>query len=221
MQARKILLTGDGSHSIFSASGILYHSRHGAVEESRHVFIEAALKYRLADKSHLRILEIGFGTGLNAFLTYLETLSHPCQIQYHTYELYPLSLEEICQLNYPTVIEVPQEQRVFEQLHSSDWERAISISPQFSLQKFQESFISINAVGQYDLIYFDPFAPNDQPEFWEEAFLLKMRNALKPGGVLTTYCAKGVVKRTLRKVGFTVENLPGPPGKREMTRAKV
>ena len=221
MSTPSLFVTDDGSHSVYSPSGVSYHSRHGAIQESRHVFIEAALLYLSQRQRSIDILEIGFGTGLNAFLSFLEGEARGLQLNYHSYELFPLAEEAWRALNYPEQAGAAERRRVFEALHLAPWGNPFSISPAFSLTKHQDSFLNISAEQAFDAIYFDPFAPNDQPEFWTPEFLEKMHRALRPGGVLTTYCAKGYVKRNLRAVGFQVEKLPGPPGKREMTRASV
>ena len=220
MQERRIFTTADGSHSIsLGDSDLTYHSRHGAVQESRHVFIEAGLFFRASTLNSLKILEIGFGTGLNAFMTLLEATRRNWTIHYDTYELYPLSPEQVRLLNYPEILEATSCQEAWEQLHDCPWEQLMTWSPHFHFQKHRQAFQEIDARDQYDLIYFDPFAPEADPPSWGKPFLEQMYRALRQEGVLTTYCAKGVVKRTLKSIGFTVETLPGPPGKREMTRA--
>ena len=213
-------LTDDGSHSLLSSSfGVSYHSRHGAVQETQHVFIEAALLQKLTTASQLNILGIGFGTGLNAYMTYLESRSSPCQINYHAVEAFPITINEARQLNYPETLNAPEQAAAFLQLHECLWDEDIQLSSTFTFQKQLRRFDEINLENFYDLIYFDAFAPSAQPELWEEPLLKKMYDALVPQGILTTYCAKGVVKRQLKAIGFTVEAIPGPPGKREMTRA--
>ena len=128
-------------------------------------------------------------------------------------------MEVVSTLNYPEILQVPNEGPIFSKIHESSWEKAIPISPAFILKKHQKDFLELKAHNQYEVVYFDAFAPNSQPELWGTTMMEKMFTALKPGGVLTTYCAKGVVKRTLKSIGFTIESIPGPPGKREMTRA--
>jgi len=213
-------LTDDGSHSLLSSSfGVSYHSRHGAVQETQHVFIEAALLQKLPHASQLNILGIGFGTGLNAFMTYLESRSYACKIRYHAVEAFPITIAEACQLNYPEMLNVITDADTFFQMHEQPWNEDFQLSDHFTLQKQLRRFDEIEAENFYDLIYFDAFAPSAQPELWEEPLLNKMYKALAPKGILTTYCAKGVVKRQLKAIGFKVEAIPGPPGKREMTRA--
>jgi tRNA U34 5-methylaminomethyl-2-thiouridine-forming methyltransferase MnmC len=217
----ELILTSDGSHSIFSDRyGVSYHSRYGAVQETQHVFIESALQFRAVELSELAVLEIGFGTGLNAFMTYLEALKQSLHISYTTIEAFPLNMDVVRQLNYAHVLDVPEEASVLHQMHAGPWGEMMHLHPQFSFQKEQINFEEIAYADQFDVIYFDAFAPNAQPELWEIPVLQKMYDALRPGGVLTTYCAKGSVKRNFRSLGFEVSALPGPPGKREMTRCQ-
>lgn len=214
-----IFTTGDGSHSIFSKEyGVSYHSKHGAKTETQTVFIDAGLRYKAATTKEISILEIGFGTGLNAIMTLQEAISEGLSIDYTTLEAYPLKDEEIAELNYGKILGTEMEAN-FKKMHQLPWEQKQQLTDNFIIEKQNRKFKSIDFKNQFDVIYFDAFAPTSQPELWEEPLLQKMYDALKPSGVLTTYCAKGVVKRTLKKVGFEIEALPGPPGKREMTRA--
>jgi tRNA U34 5-methylaminomethyl-2-thiouridine-forming methyltransferase MnmC len=214
-----IIQTEDGSNSIQSAKfEATYHSIHGAIQETQTVFIDAALNYKAEIQKELSILEIGLGTGLNAFMTYLEAKKSDLQIQYTGIEAYPIALEVAQQLNYVELLQVPEEQAQFLKLHESpnEW---INLSPRFQFYKQIGRFEDLKEQEQFDIIYYDAFAPSVQPELWEIDLLEKMYQALKPNGVLTTYCAKGVFKRNLKQVGFKVEGIPGPIGKREMTRA--
>lgn len=214
-----IIQTEDGSNSIQSTKfDATYHSIHGAIQETQTVFIDAALMYKAEAQKELSILEIGLGTGLNAFMTYLEATKAGLQIQYTGIEAYPITLELAEQLNYVDLLEVAEEQAQFLKLHTfpNEW---INLSPSFQFYKQIGRFEDLNAQAQFDIIYYDAFAPSVQPELWEIELLEKMYQALKPNGVLTTYCAKGVFKRNLKQVGFKVEGIPGPIGKREMTRA--
>lgn len=214
-------LTQDGSHSIFAEQyGVTYHSRYGAVTESLHVFIDAGLRFKAALKSELNILEVGFGTGLNALLTWREAEKRNLSIRYTGIEAYPLPLEIVETLNYgeqitPSVGGVPD----FMHLHQCAWDRNVKLSGHFSLHKKRIRLEAFRTSQVFDLIYFDAFAPQAQPELWTERIMGLMYKALGPDGCLVTYCAKGDVKRTLKNVGFEVERLAGPPGKREMTRA--
>jgi tRNA U34 5-methylaminomethyl-2-thiouridine-forming methyltransferase MnmC len=214
-----IIQTEDGSNSIQSAQfHATYHSIHGAIQETQTVFIDAALLYKASTQKELAILEIGLGTGLNAFMTYLEAKKAALNIKYTGIEAYPISLEIAQQLNYAELLEATEEQAQFLQLHETpnEW---VALSPSFNFYKQIGRFEDLKEQEQFDLIYYDAFAPSVQPELWEIDLLEKMYQALKPGGILTTYCAKGVFKRNLKQAGFKVEGIPGPIGKREMTRA--
>lgn len=214
-----IITTEDGSHSLESTKfGVTYHSIHGAIQESQVVFIDAALNYQMDKKDALSILEIGFGTGLNAFMTYLEAKKRDLKIEYIGVEAYPIDALTLEQLNYAEELDAITEREALLSMHSATIQ-PISLLPNFSFHQKIATFESLDYKGKFDIIYYDAFAPNAQPELWEESMLVKMFDALKPGGVLTTYCAKGAFKRSLKKIGFTVEALPGPKGKREMTRA--
>ena len=218
---RQIIDTQDGSHSVLAEEfGVSYHSKYGAIQESMHVFIEAGLRYRAATQKELSVLGIGFGTGLNALLTCIEAEKNDLSIHYTAVEAYPLSFDFIQQLNYTQTLGLNPDDNFFTKIHECKWENRVAIHPSFSIIKNKKKFEEIDEESVYDVIYFDAFAPNAQPELWEAPLLEKMYKALRLNGVLTTYCAKGVVKRTLKSVGFTIEALPGPPGKREMTRGK-
>lgn len=214
-----IIQTEDGSNSIQSAKfEATYHSIHGAIQETQTVFIDAALNYKAETQKELTILEIGLGTGLNAFMTYLEAKKSDLHIHYTGIEAYPIALEVAQQLNYVELLQVPEEQAQFLKLHALPNEWA-ELAPSFHFYKQIGRFEDLKAQEQFDIIYYDAFAPSVQPELWEIELLEKIYQALKPNGVLTTYCAKGVFKRNLKQVGFKVEGIPGPIGKREMTRA--
>ncbi len=215
-----LIITQDGSHSVFSEQyGVTYHSRYGAVTESLHVFIQAGLRCKAAVQPRLAVLEVGLGTGLNAFLTWMEAERRNLTVRYTALESAPLSLAEAQAFNYPEHLGLPERRPDFCRLHDCAWERAVRLSAHFWLRKKRMPVQAYRPVQAFDLIYFDAFAPGAQPEMWTEAVLRAMYRALRPEGILVTYCAKGQVKRTLRAVGFEVESLPGPPGKREMTRA--
>ena len=218
-----LFLTEDGSHSVYSDElGVSYHSKHGAIQETQHVFINAGLNFILQQSpTEINILEIGFGTGLNAFMTFLESERQPilATINYFTIEAYPLSIEQVFELNYVEQLEAARYEDVFLKMHSSDWSETHPLSKRFNFRKLLMNFEDIDFQNHMDLVYFDAFAPDVQPQLWEEDLMAKIFNALRLQGALTTYCAKGVVKRTLKTVGFSIESLSGPPGKREMTRA--
>jgi len=212
----EIFVTADGSHSIVSSKfEVPYHSKHGAIQESQHVFIDAGLKQFPTDQS-LSILEVGFGTGLNALLTALENRNRIGKIEYQALEAYPLAPSVIDQLNYCKQLENSED--LFQQIHKGVWEKTLIVTDRFSILKRQMDFLDLKEHHCFDLIYFDAFAPNAQPELWTTDSLGIFINSLKPGGILTTYCAKGVVRRSFESLGCTSERIPGPPGKREMLR---
>lgn len=213
-----LIETQDGSHSLLSGVfGVSYHSRYGAIQESSHVFIRAGLHWKALQTKQLRILEIGFGTGLNAYLTLLETQRLDLKVHYESIEAYPISIGQAAALNYPKILE-PESPTLFMELHTAPIGTVAPVTTNFHLLKEQILFHDIQYAGEFDLVYYDAFAPDAQPDLWEEPMLKKIYDALKPGGIMVTYCAKGYVKRNLKAVGFQVEALPGPPGKREMTR---
>ena len=219
---RQIIKTGDGSTTIHLPDwNEQYHSKHGAINEARHVFIQNGFDYILQQRSYnpLKILEIGFGTGLNAFITYLEAEKRRQNVHYTGVEAYPLKKNEIELLNYPEELSVKEKQEFFIQMHTSDWESEEKISSVFNLIKRQQFFDEIKDEKRFDLVYFDAFGARVQPELWTVEIFKKMFTAIKDNGVLVTYAAKGSVRRAMQQVGFTVERLPGPPGKREMLRA--
>ncbi|MEM9930306.1 MAG: tRNA (5-methylaminomethyl-2-thiouridine)(34)-methyltransferase MnmD [Bacteroidota bacterium] len=223
LEANELILTSDGSHSLRSRRfGVEYHSIHGAIQESRHVFIEAGLRpYLDAGQPEIHVLEMGFGTGLNALLVRQIATAHPdVRFSYDTYEQFPVVPTEVAALNYPQELDVPT--ATFFDLHDSGWGVLHQLDANFSFRKNLADFITVEErpyeKGSVDVIFYDAFAPNSQPELWTQDAFAVSYAALRPGGALVTYCAKGQVKRDLRAVGFTVEALPGPPGKREMLR---
>ena len=218
---RKLILTGDGSHTISMPElNVTYHSIHGAIQESRHVFIEAGLKsLTLAEAAKLNIFEVGFGTGLNALLTIIEAEKLQKEIHYDTVEPFPLGSSETRSLNYCKQLGREELQPIFEQLHSCEWEKKVNITENFGFNKSRTNLLNLETSETFELIYFDAFAPNTQPELWTNEIFEKMFAMLEPGGILVTYCSKGDVRRAMQAAGFIVEKLPGPRGKREMTRA--
>lgn len=216
---REIIQTLDGSTTIHLQEwDECYHSKHGAIQEAQHVFIKNGLS--LFENKHVSILEIGFGTGLNAFITFLEAKKLNQTIDYVGVEAYPISADEVLSMNYVEELNATQESAIFKTMHESNWEEKISLNKDFSLTKRKQFFEAIDDVEKFDLIYFDAFGYRVQPELWSTEIFQKMYNALKPNSVLVTYAARGVVKRSMIEVGFTVEKLAGPPGKREMFRAR-
>jgi len=224
---RKLILTSDGSHTILlPESNVTYHSIHGAVQESKHVFIEAGLRsLNPARKTIVNIFEMGFGTGLNALLTMIEAEKLERAIHYEAIEQFPLDNKQIGSLNYCTQLGRQDLQMVFEQLHHCEWEKTIKLTHKFTFKKsaanllnFETPETSLSGRQAFELIYFDAFAPNAQPVLWTKEIFEKMFAMLKPAGVLMTYCSKGDVRRAMQAAGFTVEKLPGPKGKREIIR---
>jgi tRNA U34 5-methylaminomethyl-2-thiouridine-forming methyltransferase MnmC len=216
---RKIVLTGDGSHSIgIPELNITYHSVHGAIQESRHVFIEAGLNYVLSNSTFqsLRIFEMGLGTGLNVLLTAIEAERNKISIQYTTVEQFPLRPEEVHLLNYAQVLGNVE---FFHKIHDSKWNEPVRINEHFTLEKLETDLLNFSSSPHFDLIYYDAFAPNAQPELWTKEIFEKLFSMIEPGGVVVTYCSKGDVRRAMIAAGFKVEKLKGPPGKREMSRA--
>jgi len=217
---KKFMITEDGSHTIYLPEmDEHYHSVHGAIQESMHVYIEQGLLQ--LDKQDISILEIGFGTGLNAYLTYCYAQDRNISVNYFSLEKYPLTETEYLQLNYPHTI-FPQFSLVFEQMHRANWEILNEISPNFRLIKVETDLVTyrFNPEPQFDLVYYDAFAPGKQPEMWSEEVLHKVASTVKIGGILVTYCAKGTVRRALSAAGFHMERIPGPIGKKEILRGK-
>ena len=184
--------------------------------ESKHVFIDAGLNF--IDKKEISILEVGFGTGLNAILSYRESISKNSRIHYSSIELFPLDKIQISQLNFSD--ETGINSSVFELLHSCEWDQDVYIEPFFTLHKIKGDLTKTRFDRQFDLIYFDAFAPDKQPEMWTPEIFSHLFEQTNPNGILTTYCAKGSVRRMLKAAGYATERLPGPPGKREMLRAR-
>ncbi len=211
----------DGSSTLLSERfGVTYHSKYGALQESAHVFIKEGLFYKCIAKKELKILEMGFGTGLNALLTQQKAGSIGLKIEYTAIEKYPVDQDVLEKLNYCEKLQMFNGNCFFKRLHECPWEEPVQLADYFAITKKKQSFEEITFESTFDLIYYDAFAPNIQPELWEAPILKKMYGALDKGGVLVTYCAKGDFKRTLKAIGFEVKTLKGPPGKREMIRAK-
>ena len=220
---RKVVLTDDGSSSIFSEDMQQhYHSHFGAMQESVHIFIEAGLcADTLSHLNAISILEIGFGTGLNALLTYFKAEELHKEIYYETIEYHPLTQHEVAQLNYPTLLPYPQSGKIFSTLHDAQWNKKTILSENFTLLKRQISAIGANYTSNtFDLVYFDAFSPESQPEMWTKEVFKSIYNSLKKEGILLTYCTKGSVQRIVKEIGFQIEKLPGPVGKREILRGK-
>ena len=216
--SRNIVQTADGSSTLYVPFwDEHYHSVHGAVQESNHVFIRAGFD-RCSGQDKIRILEVGLGTGLNAWLTSIRALSSGQAVYYRGLEAFPLTMDEITALNY-TEGKDRQDIELFENIYRADWNTDVQIYPGFILHKEKTFLQQWTTDDSYDLIYFDAFAPSAQDDLWTEEIFSKLYHAVNPGGSLVTYCAKGSVRRAMKAAGWQVEKLQGPPGKREMTRA--
>lgn len=215
---KEIIFTKDGSSSLYIPElNETYHSRFGAIQEAKHVFIKNGLS--LCTDKVISVLEIGFGTGLNAFITYLETLKSNQNINYVALEAYPVEQELVSQLNYVSQLNALDYQTIFNEMHQSSWEVENQISANFNLTKKQQKFEDITDQNTFNLIYFDAFGFDVQPELWNEVMFQNMYQALQFKGVLVTYACRSSIKKAMLSAGFTVEKLPGAPGKREMLRA--
>lgn len=214
----EVLITEDGSSSLRRKDlGEGYHSTFGAIAEGIHIFINAGLR-NVEKQSLINILEIGFGTGLNAILTLDYSNKENQNIYYETIEKYPLSQEIISQLNYGKVLSLEEE---FLKIHSVSWNENTEINNLFSIHKIDKPAENLNYKANFfDIIYFDAFAPQFEENLWQQEMFAKLYSSLKEGGLLVTYCCKGDVKRALKASGFQIEKLPGPKGKREILRAK-
>jgi len=222
MKNLQIQLTKDGSHTLFvPGMAESYHSHHGAVTESKHVFIDHGLDYyhRQHSPRELNVLEIGFGTGLNALLACHYSQVQKQRVKYTALEPHPLSWELVSKLNYPDYIQHGQGKFWYSELHRIGWGQIEWLNPYFSILKKKEPIQDHITPERYDVCFFDAFAPSKQSEVWDIKVLEVVRRCLNINGILVSYCAQGQFKRDLRALGFEVESLPGPPGKKEMTRA--
>ena len=216
---KQIVKTQDGSNTIFIPEfDETYHSTHGAIQESLHVFVSSGLKFK-TELNDINVLEVGFGTGLNALLTFIHSEETNKNIKYTSLEAFPLKWNLVSKLNSIEMIFNGKYFTKYKKMHTCCWESFYVLSPNFMLRKHNMKLQNVLFENEFDVIYFDAFAPRVQPELWTERVFTSMYMALKPGGVLVTYCAKGSVKRTLIRVGFDLQSIPGPPGKREMSRA--
>ncbi len=214
---RELRITEDGSHTLYVPEmEETYHSVHGAIQESLYIFLEQG--FLTLDKEFLNILEIGFGTGLNALLTLAEANKRDIKVRYHSIEKYPLDYKEYSQLNYEDFIEGLTPGSLMK-MHESPWEEAVPISDHFTLLKERSDLREIKLQGPYDLVYFDAFDPEKQAHLWTEQIFGRISSAVKPGGILLTYTSKGNVRRALISCQFDVKKVPGPPGKRHILRA--
>ncbi len=225
---RQIVETEDGSKTIHIEDwNETYHSIHGAVQEAFHVFINNGLNFYKEDKKPIKILEIGLGTGLNSFITLLESEANQLKIEYYGVEKFPVSAEEFDAVNYfddvfkfyPNLVERREEfLGYYQKMFGINWEELTEISPYFTFKKIEKDFfdLTVEDGNEFDLVYFDAFGSQVQPELWEEDLLTIVSNLTKSSSIITTYAAKGSFKRGLKANGFVVKKFPGPPGKREM-----
>lgn len=221
----KIIETKDGSHTLYDpVLNETYHSRHGALTESKYVFIEKGLEFALDTLSpkELKILEVGFGTGLNCLLTALYIYDKNIMVNYNCLDPYPVDSGTIKKLNYPFILSDYHQdvQKLFLSLHEDNWNSEISCSPNFRFTKYKVKIEGFSFLEFYfDLVYYDAFAPSKQSEIWNQSNLEKIYHMMREGGILVTYCAQGKFKRDLISTGFELETIEGPPGKKEMVRA--
>ena len=216
----ELILSQDGSHTVLSNKfGVSYHSKYGAIQETQTVFLDAGFRYKCAGQpENLSILEMGFGTGLNALMTLLDC-PPDLNVEYHTLEAYPLKEDQYAALNYPDVLNLNDESKeAFLKMHECPSDNTIRLSTNFSFTKHLIKIEDFQTPKTFDVIYYDAFAPTSQEELWTEDMMQHVAKMCNPGAVLVTYCAKGSFKRALKAAGFTVEALDGPVGKREMTR---
>lgn len=214
----ELIITGDGSHTVrIPEQKLTYHSTHGAINESQHVYINAGLKYKI--QKQLNILEVGFGTGLNALLTLIEAEKNDLQILYDVVELYPLDSVLVASLNYLSILDAPQYEAAFKIMHESSWNFQQPITKNFTLRKITGDIKQIALPNKYDVVYFDPFDPVAQPELWTEKVFKKVYNVMNEQGVFVTYSSRTDVRKALVAAGFSVSKLAGPRGKREIVRA--
>ncbi len=221
MNKTQLVTSDDGSHTLFVPRlNEHYHSAHGAIQESRHIFIDAGLGKVALQQPYINLLEVGFGTGLNALLSCLEAERLSVSINYVTTEPFPLDKTVHSQLNYGERIAEPGVQDLFAKIHSAAWNLPVQITAHFTLNKIERTIQELKlSSALFHLVYFDAFSPEVQPEMWTEGIFEKLYDCLATGGVIVTYCCKGTVKRALKSSGFMIEKLPGPPGKRDILRA--
>lgn len=219
MQSLRIIPTADGSSSVLNTRlNETYHSTHGAIQESQFIFIDRGLDFAIQSQKlgQVNILEIGFGTGLNALLSFHYAEANVKSIYFETLEAYPLDETVWRELNYPAKT---KDKNGFREIHDAAWEETVALSANFSIRKREERLQdAMFPNSNFDVVFFDAFAPTTQPELWEKGMLEKTVGALKPSGVFVTYCAKGQLRRDLKALGMIVEKVPGPPGKREFIR---
>lgn len=213
----QLIKTGDGSHTLYNTRlEEHYHSQHGSLQESEHVFIRNGLEIKASKSNSIMVLEIGFGTGLNALLAVLN--KNNAEIRYTGLEPFPIGQDIIDQLNF-TELEKEGSLGLFQKIHQTEWEQVHWVTSHFQLLKSKSTIQEFESEEMFDLVFFDAFAPRPQPEMWTLEVFKKVYSLMNDKAILVTYCAKGEVRRTLIEAGFICERLPGPPGKREMLRA--
>jgi len=219
-----IIETGDGSHTIYDTIlNETYHSKHGAIQESNHVYINEGLKYWVESNrpDNVKIFEMGFGTGLNVLLAVKFAVENKIDITYHCIEIAPLPGEIIKKLNYSSLIDISGCDEIYQSIHSSSWARSNTITKNFKLKKFKSDISLFKEEETYDVVFYDAFAPSKQADVWDMKILKKVKDMMNPKSILTTYCSQGQFKRNLKLLDFRVEPLAGPPGKSEMVRATL
>ncbi|MGO2101928.1 MAG: tRNA (5-methylaminomethyl-2-thiouridine)(34)-methyltransferase MnmD [Psychroflexus halocasei] len=227
MLSHQIITTKDGSTTIqIPEWNEQYHSKHGAIQEAKHVFLKTGLSsldldYFRENDQEITVLEAGFGTGLNAFLSYFWAKENKVKVNYISLEAFPVAEKEVLKLNYPQQIEDEQADAIFKKLHSAIWDEKKEISSNFKLHKIHQKFDQLSLIDTANIVFYDAFGPRVQPDLWDIKTLELFKNALKNKGVFVTYCAKGSVRRNLESLGFQMNRMPGPPGKREMLRGEL
>jgi len=215
-----LVMTQDGSYTLYSKDHrVTYHSKYGAIQESNHVFVDSGLLPVLKKQDKISILELGFGTGLNVLLTWKNIVDiDTVNVDYHSFDVYPLPEDLLNACVYEDHLKIPT--TISKNILTSDWDKLIEVDSRFTLTKHNKDILEETLPDNYfDIVYFDAFSPESQPELWSISLFEKIHESMTNEAILVTYCAKGEVKRILKKIGFTLESLPGPPGKREMTRA--
>lgn len=216
----QLVITGDGSHTLFLPRfNVHYHSTFGAITESVHVYIRNGLDH-MVNTDNISIFEMGFGTGLNALLTAIAAIERGLNITYHAIEKFPIDPETAGKLNYANILSraacLPC--TLFSAMHQASWNKTTMIHPRFYLHKIEGDLLDFTPDFNFDLIYFDAFAPGKQPDMWTGEIMHRLLMHLNPGGIFTTYCVKGEVRQLLKVNGLSVMKIPGPPGKREILR---
>lgn len=225
-RAPELHTTEDGSLTLYAPTfGEHYHSMHGAVQESEHIYLGLALRERMSSwqegDAPLRLFEVGFGTGLNALLSWREAEERHIPLQYYSIEKFPITPEIYEALHYEGLGEEREVKDQLLRLHTAPWDEAVELSPFFTLYKLRGDLTTCTFPERLSVIYYDAFSPESQPELWAEVLFQRLGKVASSGAILSTYCAKGEVRRRLQRAGFLVERLPGPPGKREVLRGRI